>query len=111
MQPATTISLLFCAALLEVCGDRIVRSGLQTSSAIPKLLFLLGGAIVLFAYGYLVNTPPWDFGRLLSVYVVFFFVIAQAISSIEAQRWPSTPVMLGAAFIVAGGGIIAYAGK
>jgi hypothetical protein len=111
MHPATTILLLFCSALLEAAGDRLIRSGLHTPFGIAKFLFLLSGGIILFAYGYLVNTPPWDFGRLLSVYVVFFFVIAQAISCLEAHRWPSVPVLLGGVCIVTGGGIIAYAGK
>jgi Uncharacterised BCR, YnfA/UPF0060 family len=111
MHPATTILLLFCSALLEAGGDRLIRSGLHAPASTGKALYLLSGGIVLFAYGYLVNTPPWDFGRLLSVYVVFFFAIAQAISCLEAHRWPSAPVLLGAAFIVTGGGIIAYAGK
>jgi small multidrug resistance family-3 protein len=80
------------SALLDGGGDRLVRSGLHAPFAIPKLLFLLSGGVVLFAYGYLVKTPPRDFGCLLSVYVVFYFVIAQAISSLEAHRWPSVPV-------------------
>jgi small multidrug resistance family-3 protein len=110
MHPAITLLLLFCSALLEAGGDRLIRFGLHAPSSIAKGLFLLAGGIALFAYGYLVNTPPWDFGRLLSVYVVFFFMIAQAISCLEAHRWPSLPVLVGAAFIVTGGGIIAYAG-
>jgi small multidrug resistance family-3 protein len=69
------------------------------------------GAVILFGYGYLVNAPDWDFGRLLGVYVVFFFVIAQLISwSVFAQR-PTTPILLGGACIVAGGLIISAWGS
>ena len=42
-----------------------------------RALFWAAGALVLFTYGYVVNAPPWDFGRLLGIYVVFFFVVAQ----------------------------------
>jgi len=30
-------------------------------------------AVVLFGYGWTVNAPPWDFGQLLGLYVVFSF--------------------------------------
>jgi hypothetical protein len=30
-------------------------------------------AIILFAYGLTVNAPPWDFGKLLGLYVVISF--------------------------------------
>ena len=33
-------------------------------------------AVVLFTYGLTVNAPPWNFGKLLGLYVVFFFIIA-----------------------------------
>jgi len=68
-------------------------------------LFVIGG-LVLFLYGYVVNAQPWDFGRLLGVYVVFFFVVAQLISWIIFHQRPSTALLIGGAFIVTGGIII-----
>jgi len=49
---------------------------------------------VLFAYGGVVNAP-WDFGRLLGVYVVFFFVVAQAIAWAVFGQVPSPRLLLG----------------
>ena len=69
-----TILLLFVAALLEAGGDALIRSGLHSSTIIARTSFFLVGAIVLFSYGYVVNAPPWDFGPLLGVHVVFFFI-------------------------------------
>ena len=66
------------------------------------------GALVLFSYGYVVNAPSWDFGRLLGIYVVFFFVVAQLISWIVFHQRPSTGVLIGGAFIIIGGVIISY---
>ena len=50
--------------------------GLHGASLCARLAFLAAGAIVFFAYGVTVNLPPWDFGRLLGVYVALFFLVA-----------------------------------
>jgi len=102
-----TLLILFTAALLEAGGDALVRNGLH-SQAYTRLLFFLAGALVLFSYGYVVNAPSWDFGRLLGVYVVFFFVVAQLISWLVFHQAPSKAVLIGGGFIVVGGAIISY---
>jgi len=101
-----SILLLVIAAALEALGDAIVRKGLHVEGWQRALLYLLGGA-VLFLYGWTVNRPPWKFGELLGLYVVFFFVIAQAISALVFHEPPSRSVWIGGLFIVAGGLIIA----
>ena len=50
-----------------------------------------------------VNKPAWDFGRLLGIYVVFFFIVAQLISWLVFNQRPTMPIVVGGAFIVAGG--------
>jgi small multidrug resistance family-3 protein len=106
MSLPLTLFILFVAALLEAGGDALVRKGLHASTAYARSVFFLFGALVLFAYGYVVNSPPWDFGRLLGVYVVFFFVAAQLISSLVFQQVPSTTVLIGGLFIIVGGAIV-----
>ena len=61
---------------------------------------------MLFLYGWTVNTPPWDFGRLLGLYVVFFFLCAQAISWLVFHQRPSAAVLIGGVFIAIGGIVI-----
>jgi small multidrug resistance family-3 protein len=102
-----TLLILFTAALLEAGGDALVRKGLHAQAA-TRMLFFLAGALVLFSYGYVVNAPSWDFGRLLGVYVVFFFVVAQLISWIVFHQPPSRAILIGGGFIVIGGAIISY---
>ena len=103
-----TLLLLLTAALMEAAGDAAVRLGLHASTTIARLTLFAIGAVTLFAYGYLVNASPWDFGRLLGVYIVLFFVVAQIIAWIVFHERPSTTLVIGGAFIIAGGIIISY---
>jgi small multidrug resistance family-3 protein len=109
MNLSVTLLLLLLAAFLEAGGDAFVRLGLRSTAAAPRLLFFLAGAAVLFLYGWTVNTPPWDFGRLLGVYVVFFFLVAQALSWLIFHQKPSVAVLVGGGFIAVGGLIISLA--
>src|SRR3954469_131814 len=104
----SSLLLLFAAAVLEAGGDAMVRTALHTSTAGARILWFIAGGLVLFAYGYVVNAPAWDFGRLLGVYVVFFFVVAQLISWVVFHQRPTTAVLIGGCFIVAGGIIISF---
>src|ERR1035438_7090828 len=84
----STLLWLFLAASLEAGGDAIVRAGLGPSGT-ARIAWFVAGAIVLFSYGYTVNTPKWDFGRLLGVYVTLFFLVAQLIGWIFFHESPS----------------------
>jgi hypothetical protein len=106
MSHATTLGILFLAALLEAGGDALVRYALKAPSPGVRIAFFALGAVVLFAYGYAVNTPPWEFGRLLGIYVVFFFLVAQFISWLVFEQAPSPGVLVGGAFVVTGGVIM-----
>ncbi len=92
---------------MEAGGDALIRKGLSASSWQRAAWFLAGG-LVLFGYGYAVNRPPWKFGELLGLYVVFFFLMAQIQSWVLFQEIPSMPVRIGGTLIVAGGLIIAF---
>src|SRR6266542_3954546 len=103
MTRLSALSALFLAAILEAGGDAVVRAGNHRGRGVMRLLLLLAGAAILFAYGVTVNTLPWDFGRLLGIYVVFFFLVAQAISWFAFSRPPSPTTIVGGAFILLGG--------
>jgi len=107
MRYLTALPLLFVAAVLEAGGDALVRSGLHALPTARRILFLSAGGLILFGYGCVVNAPPWDFGRLLGIYVVFFFAIAQAIGWLVFGQVPTRGIWLGGAFIVIGGAIVA----
>lgn len=106
MNPMLLTALLLVAAVLEVGGDAIVRSGLHASGFATKAVLFVLGAAVLFAYGVFVNTAPADFGRLLGVYVVLFFLVAQVVNRVAFGVVPSAPTLVGGAFIVIGGAVM-----
>jgi small multidrug resistance family-3 protein len=109
MTRSAAIFVLLLAATLEAGGDAILRAGLHTQGLLLRYCLFALAAIVLFAYGWTVNTPHWDFGKLIGLYVVFFFVIAQLISWLIFRQPPSVPVMLGGILIISGGVLISFA--
>ena len=109
MRYSFAMGVLMCAALLEAAGDALMRVGLRSPTYTRAALFFLLGGLLLAFYGYVVNAPPWDFGRLIGVYVAFFFVVAQLISWFGFGHRPTSTVLWGGALIVAGGCIVSLA--
>jgi len=98
-----TIPVLIVAATLEVAGDAAVRHGF-VRSVWPSVVL---GALLLVAYGMLVNlNRSIDFGRLMGLYIVLFFLVSQVLSVAFFGERPSLSVMVGGALIVAGGLVI-----
>jgi len=83
-----------------------MRLGLRSATHTRAALFFVLGGLVLTLYGYTVNAPAWDFGRLLGVYVAMFFVVAQFISWLAFGQKPTPMILLGGALIVAGGCVV-----
>jgi drug/metabolite transporter (DMT)-like permease len=109
MSRITGIAVLLLAALLEAGGDALMRVGLHKHLPGQRSVFFALAAGVLFAYGWTVNAPPWDFGKLIGIYVVFFFLIAQLISWLVFKQIPSLTFAIGGMLIVAGGVVISMA--
>ena len=107
MDRLTVIAILFLAAFLEAGGDAVVRIALRGHTGLGRGLLLVSGAVVLLAYAVAVNAPEWDFGRLLGIYVVFFFVLAQVISTVVFHQPPDRSVLIGGILVVAGGLVMA----
>ena len=98
--------LLLVAAGLEALGDSFFQSGIHKSTGTLRTGFFLAGMAALALYGFMINTAPWDFGRLIGLYVVFFFVISQVIARLRFHQTPSPAMWVGGSFIVIGGAII-----
>jgi small multidrug resistance family-3 protein len=98
-----TLILLILAALLEVGGDALVRGGLQRRGA----LLMLAGALTLIAYGFMVNMTKLDFSRLMGLYIVIFFLVAQAVAVLAFHEKPTTAIWAGGGLVVLGGIVMA----
>lgn len=101
--PAGAFAVLSVAAFLEVSGDACFQSGLYQATGATRGLWFLAGAAVLATYGVFVNLPQWDFGKLLGIYVVLFFVIAQIVAKVRFHQSPTAPILVGGGLILAGG--------
>ncbi len=109
MNNALILLLLALAATLEAGGDALARTALHSHGVLATRLGLFAAAgLVLFIYGVTVNLPPWDFGRLLGVYVSLFFIVAQLINLCIFGTQPTTPIMLGGALMLAGGIVMTF---
>ncbi len=108
MNMLSAYLILLAAAALEAGGDALVRVALHSHGATGRVGLFAAGAAVLFAYGVTVNAPPWDFGKLLGVYVTLFFVVAQVINLIFFGLRPTPPIYIGGALIAAGGLVITF---
>jgi small multidrug resistance family-3 protein len=107
-NPLGALAVLTLAAFLEAWGDSFFQAGFYRSSGFGRVLTLLAGAVVLAAYGSVVNVPRWDFGKLLGVYVVLFFVMAQILARVRFGQSPTLPIYTGGGLILAGGLVIAF---
>ena len=100
---AAVWGLLVLAALLEVGGDAGVRAGLR-----GHRWALLAGPAALVLYGFVVNQPRWEFGRLLGVYIAVFFVVSQLVAMLVFRERLQPGAVLGGALIVAGGLVLTF---
>ncbi len=107
-KPAGTFALLAFAAFLEALGDSFFQSGLYRASGATRVFLLVLGTLVLGFYGLTVNAPRWDFGKLLGVYVVLFFLMAQILAKVRFHQSPTLPIYVGGTLIVSGGVLIAF---
>ncbi len=84
MHSLRLAALLIGAAILEAGGDALVRVGLQR-----RALPMLAGAACLVAYGVVVNLGSLNFGRLMCIYIVTFFVVSQIVAAAVFGQLPT----------------------
>ena len=102
-SPFGAFAVLVLAAYLEVQGDACFQSGLYHSSGMKQIGWFVAGTLVLICYSLFLNSSKIDFGKLLGVYVVLFFLVAQIVAKLQFHQSPSKPIYVGGAFITIGG--------
>lgn len=96
--------VLLAAAVFEVAGDAVIRHGLRGGG----LTLVVLGAVMLGAYGIIVNLLGWDFSRLLGVYVAVFALVAVLAGRFIFQEAVPASTWTGLAIVVAGGLVIQF---
>lgn len=99
---------LIVATAMEVTGDAIVRIGIGQQGLSMKLAHFIGGGLLLFGYGYALNSAPIEFEKVVGIYIATLFVMWQVIGFLFFRHVPTLPIMLGGSLIVIGGLIVAF---
>jgi hypothetical protein len=100
--------LLIGATTLESFGDATIRIGLFNRSGAVQAATLLGGGILLFGYGALLNFAPVPFDRVVGLYIATLFCVWQVVSFAAFRTLPSIQVIVGGALIIAGGLVVTF---
>jgi len=98
------LAIFVCAAILEVVGDAIIRSGLRGRG----LAVVAVGCAVLAAYGVVVNQLDLDFSRLMGAYVAIFALVSILIGRLAFHDRIRTSTWTGLAIILIGGAVIHF---
>jgi small multidrug resistance family-3 protein len=100
--------VLVAATTLESFGDAVVRIGLFNRSGVAQATTLLGGGILLFGYGALLNFAPVPFERVVGLYIATLFCVWQVVAFATFRTPPSIQVLVGGSLIVAGGLLVTF---
>lgn len=106
LQSAPIPVLLLIATVLEAGGDAIVRLAIYRHVGVVRIGLFLAGAALLLGYGSFLNLAPLDFGRVVGLYIATLFVVWQVVNAIAFRSFPTMPVLVGGALVIAGGAII-----
>jgi small multidrug resistance family-3 protein len=108
LQGVHPLILLLLATALEVSGDAVVRAAIYNHTGVLRIALFLAGAALLFGYGSFLNLAPFEFGRVVGLYIATLFVVWQVINFIAFRSVPTLPILAGGALVVAGGAIITF---
>jgi hypothetical protein len=108
LQGTHPLVLLVIATTLEASGDAIVRMAIFNHVGAIRIALFVGGAALLLGYGTFLNLAPFEFGRVVGLYIATLFVVWQVINFIAFRAVPTVPILVGGALIIAGGAIITY---
>ena len=104
----SVLGFLIVATTLEATGDAVVRMGIVQNAWVIRCLLFLAGAVLLFGYGLSLNLAPTEFRRVIGIYVATLFVIWQIVNFVAFRSLPNASILVGGAFIVAGGAIVTF---
>lgn len=105
---SVAVSAVFVlAAVLEVAGDAVIRSGMRGAGLVPVLV----GFLMLGFYGVVVNLLQVDFSRLLGTYIGVFAVVSVLVGRFYFREDVSLSTWVGLGVVLAGSLIIHFGGR
>jgi hypothetical protein len=107
-KPFLAFVILVAATALESFGDAVVRIGLFNRSGAAQATTLIGGGILLFGYGALLNFAPVPFERVVGLYIATLFCVWQVVAFAMFRTLPSIQTLVGGALIVTGGLVVTF---
>jgi drug/metabolite transporter superfamily protein YnfA len=102
--PVVAWLIFLAAAVLEVGGDAVVRKGLRGGG----IAFMALGFVMLGSYGVVVNLVPWDFSKLLGVYVAVFAAVSVLAGRLLFHEAVPLSTWVGIAIIIVGGLVVQF---
>lgn len=102
-----TFGVFVLAAVLEVAGDAVIRSGMRGAG----LALVLVGFLMLGFYGVVVNLLQVDFSRLLGTYIGVFAVVSVLVGRFYFREDVSSSTWAGLGVVLAGSLIIHFGGR
>ena len=103
-----TLAFIVAATIFEAVGDAVMRIALHYH-VMPKRIFLFASASLLLAlYGAFLNLAPVEFAEATGIYLASLFIAFQIVNYLFFKSVPSSGVLLGGTFIVAGAAIIYF---
>jgi hypothetical protein len=102
------VFFLILATILEVSGDAVIRMGLYSHAGLYRAALFLGGGVLLFGYGSLLNLAPLEFGQVVGLYIATLFIVWQIINFLFFRELPNVPILLGGSLIVIGGAVVTF---
>lgn len=94
--------VLVLAALFEVGGDALIRSGLRGRG----VLLIAGGFVILGSYGLVLNQLNLDFSKLLGAYVGLFALTSVLFGKYVYAESIAPATWVGLAIVLAGSLVI-----
>jgi len=108
LQSFHPVVFLIIATTLEVSGDAFVRLAIYNHVGLFRVGLFLAGAALLLGYGAALNLAPLEFGQVVGLYIAVLFVVWQIINFVVFRSFPTLPILLGGALVIAGGMIITF---
>jgi small multidrug resistance family-3 protein len=103
-RKAVELGVLLLAAIFEVTGDAIIRSGLRERAWLIVAL----GVATLGAYGVIANVLPLNFSKMLATYVGLFALVSVLFGRVFFHDVVPSSTWIGLLVILLGSAIVQF---